>query len=323
MACAKIKKNADMKQILKYLREYIKTNYNSKLYIATAIFLAISLAVNYALDFEDVYLDAFYRKPMHVFWMFLWQGLPFLMVCFLIYVFNINREWLRSREFWVKFVIGFAILSLDRTFYAHQLLLKGLPRVDYIFYGKLLRWTSSLVTTVLPLVLFYFLYEKRNKTVYGLAQRKPDLKPYAILLGLTAIVIAIGSFLPDIQAYYPKYKTSYGDQFAHVHGIGRWVSIALYELAYGTDFVSVELFFRGFLIMAFSRILGENVVLAMAASYCYLHFGKPLGESISSIFGGYILGIIALRTEHIWGGIMIHVGVAWLMEFFAALQRLR
>ena len=75
-----------MKQVLKYLREYLKANYHSKLYIATAVFLVISLSVNYALDFEDVYLDAFYGKPMHIFWMFLWQGIPFLMVCFFIYL---------------------------------------------------------------------------------------------------------------------------------------------------------------------------------------------------------------------------------------------
>lgn len=312
-----------MKQILKYLKGYLKTNFHLGLYIATAVFLTISLIFNYTLDFEDGYLDPLYGTPLHFVAMFLFQGIPFLVVCLLIYAFNINKDWIRSRDFWIKFVIGFAILSVDRTFFAHKWLLTGMDRVDYIFYGKLLRWMSSLVTAVLPLVLFYFFFEKNNKTIYGLGPSKPDLKPYAILLGLAAIVIALGSFLPDIQEYYPKYKRSYGDQFADAHGIGRWVSVLVYELAYGSDFVSVELFFRGFLIMAFSRVLGENVVLAMAATYCYLHFGKPLGESISSIFGGYILGIIALRTEHIWGGIMIHVGVAWLMELFAALQRLR
>ncbi len=312
-----------MKDVLKYLKEYLKENYHSKLYLSVALFLIASLIFNYSLDFEDTYLDPLYGGPLHWVSMFLFQGIPFLVVCFFIYLFKINRDWVRSKEFWIKFVVGFGILALDRTFYAHKFILEGMTRIDYIFYGKLIRWSSSLITAVIPLIMFYFVYEKNNKTIYGLGPKKPDLKPYAILLGITAIFIAIGSFLPDIQAYYPKYKSSYGDQFAQLHNIERWIAIVIYEFSYGTDFISVELFFRGFLILAFSKVLGKNVILAMAATYCFLHFGKPLGESISSIFGGYILGVIALRTQHIWGGIMIHVGVAWLMELFASLHRLK
>jgi len=318
-----------MKGILRYLKEFLKANFHKKLYLSVGAFLLVSLGINYGLDygnkpnFEDAIIDPYYGKPIQILWFFLFQAFPFLVVCFFIYIYKINDTWLKSKEFWIKLVIGFSILAVDRSFYAHWSYLRDLPRIDYIFYGKLIRWSSSLVTSVLPLIFFYFIYEKHNKSVYGLGPKKWDLKPYAILLGITAVFIAIGSFLPDIRDYYPKYIRSYGDQFAIAHDINRWVAVLIYEISYGSDFISVELFFRGFLIMAFSRLLGENVVLAMAASYCFLHFGKPLGESVSSIFGGYILGIIALRTQHIWGGIMIHVGVAWLMEFFASLQRLR
>jgi len=58
----------------------------------------------------------------------------------------------------------------------------------------------------------------------------------------------------------------------------------------------------------------------MVAAYAVLHFGKPLGESIGSIFGGYILGIIALYSRNIWGGVFVHGGIALLMEIFAFLQ---
>lgn len=312
-----------MRGIFNYLKGYLTANYHRKLYLSVALFLIASLLLNYSLDFEDAYIDPYYGRPIQLLWFFLFQAFPFLVVCGFIYLYNINRTWVKSRAFWVKLIVGFAILALDRSFYGHREFLQGLTKIDYYYYGKLLRWSSSLITAVLPLILFYWLYEKDNKSIYGLGPKKLDLKPYAILLGLAAIFIAIGSFLPDIQAYYPKYARSYGDQFAKLHDLERWVAIVLYEISYGSDFISVELFFRGFLIMAFSRILGENVVLAMAASYCYLHFGKPLGESVSSIFGGYLLGIIALRTQHIWGGILIHIGVAWLMELFASIQRLR
>jgi hypothetical protein len=59
----------------------------------------------------------------------------------------------------------------------------------------------------------------------------------------------------------------------------------------------------------------------MAAAYAVLHFGKPMGEAISSVFGGYILGIIALYGRNIWGGVFIHGGIAFLMEVLAFLRQ--
>jgi hypothetical protein len=53
-----------------------------------------------------------------------------------------------------------------------------------------------------------------------------------------------------------------------------------------------------------------------------LHFGKPMGEAVSSIFGGFILGVIALYSRSILGGVIIHLGVAWLMEFTAWCQHI-
>jgi hypothetical protein len=68
-------------------------------------------------------------------------------------------------------------------------------------------------------------------------------------------------------------------------------------------------------------VLGRGAVLSMAVLYCTLHFGKPMGEAISSIFGGYILGVVAYETKSIWGGVIVHIGIAWMMEIIAFLQK--
>ena len=49
--------------------------------------------------------------------------------------------------------------------------------------------------------------------------------------------------------------------------------------------------------------------------YCIvprLWLGRQQGKPF--IFGGYILGILAYRTGHLWGGIIIHLGIALLFE---------
>ena len=115
------------------------------------------------------------------------------------------------------------------------------------------------------------------------------------------------------------YKTS----GAHIHlGVPEWVTAATYEIAYGLDFITVEYLFRGFMVIGMMSVLGRGSVLSMAVIYCFLHFGKPAGEAISSIVGGYILGVVAYETQSIWGGIIVHMGIAWMMEAIAFLHKI-
>jgi membrane protease YdiL (CAAX protease family) len=123
-------------------------------------------------------------------------------------------------------------------------------------------------------------------------------------------LIALASTQPDFLYTYPKLKTL---QFLSDEKNNLFYKL-LYELSYGSDFVTIELFFRGFLILAFAKWVGKDAILPMAVFYCTIHFGKPLGECVSSFFGGIILGVITFHTRSIYGGLMVHLGIAWLME---------
>ena len=91
------------------------------------------------------------------------------------------------------------------------------------------------------------------------------------------------------------------------------------ELVYLSDFIRVEALFRGALVIGLARFLGKDTIITMAALYCVLHFNKPLGETISSFFGGYLLGTIAYYQQNIVGGCIVHVGIAGLMDLVAAI----
>ena len=124
-------------------------------------------------------------------------------------------------------------------------------------------------------------------------------------------VIALASTQNDFLRYYPKAKIlanipmfSWKDKWRYL----------VFELCYGFDFISIEFFFRGFLILALLRICGPHCIIPVACFYCMIHLGKPMGEAISSFFGGTLLGIIAYNTGSIWGGLIVHLGIAWMME---------
>jgi hypothetical protein len=63
-----------------------------------------------------------------------------------------------------------------------------------------------------------------------------------------------------------------------------------------------------------------RAVLPMALFYCTVHFGKPMAECVSSLFGGLLLGIIALESRSIYVGVLLHLCLAWGLEIAAALH---
>jgi hypothetical protein len=145
----------------------------------------------------------------------------------------------------------------------------------------------------------------------GLTTRNFKATPYFGLLLLLLPLIALASTQHDFLQVYPKVQhLSFIDDYTHP----AWPWKLLYELSYGLDFLGIELFFRGLLVIGLLRFVGQDAILPMAAFYCTIHFGKPLGECISSFFGGLILGVLAANTRTIVGGLIVHLGLAWLME---------
>jgi hypothetical protein len=180
---------------------------------------------------------------------------------------------------------------------------------DY-YWNQVIYWPARLIVLSLTLFIIWKIFYSKE-SFFGLTVKYFNWKPYLIMLLIMVPLIAAASTQPDFLSMYPKFK----DVDTALYGVqNKWLYQLLYELSYGSDFVSVELFFRGFLILAFIKVAGKDAILPMACFYCTIHFGKPLGECISSYFGGMILGIVVYNTRSIIGGLIVHLGIAWLME---------
>jgi hypothetical protein len=182
--------------------------------------------------------------------------------------------------------------------------------IQNAYWNQVVYWPLKLVMVAVAL---FFMWKRFNsgQPFYGTAIKSFSVKPYLLLLLLMIPLLLLASTQPDFLAVYPKWRNS-----AFLSNGGTLAHKLLYELSYGLDFVTIELFFRGFLVLAFTKWAGQKTVLPMALFYCTIHFGKPLGECISSFFGGLILGAVTFHTRSIWGGLIVHVGIAWLMELF-------
>jgi hypothetical protein len=146
---------------------------------------------------------------------------------------------------------------------------------------------------------------------FGFSLKNIKLRPYLFLLFFMLPLILAASVGPDFLQTYPKVRNiDFINGYSHAPVIWK----VLYEISHGLDFITIELFFRGFLVLSIVHFVGIDAILRMAVFYGTVHFSKPLGECISSYFGGIALGVIAYRTRSIMGGLIVHLGIAYLME---------
>ena len=85
--------------------------------------------------------------------------------------------------------------------------------------------------------------------------------------------------------------------------------------------MSLEFFFRGFLVHGLKRRFGFYCIVIAVMPYCMIHFGKPMPETLGAIFAGLALGTLSLFTRSIWLGVAIHVSVAVSMDLIALWYR--
>ena len=233
-----------------------------------------------------------------------------------------DKTELANKIFWQKSLLFVGATAVVSSFYFQGEIVKMLDSSSERYFMRyILFYLKRPIILLVPLLLIKYFYDRNMPNLYGLSLRKINLKPYLILLGLVLPLIIIASFQPDFMRAYPKFKPWVLKQ--EIWDLPNWVSGVIFELVYGLDFVFVELLFRGALVIGLASVIGRRAVLPAAVMYVFLHFGKPVGEAVSSFFGGYILGVVALYTRSIFGGVVVHLGVAYSMELAAYLQHIR
>ena len=294
-----------MKEIFSYLTGYFK-NINSKVLTACTLLAGLMTYLNfrYAIDSKIDQFDPIGGQ-------FALRYLIFLISFALPYLFYFLFE---AKNYFKSPLILLLILLSPAIFSWKMVMSTDLPlsnNTNWNYYWNLvIYWPLRLIVISLMLLIIWKLFYS-NESFFGLTIKRFNWKPYLIMLLIMVPLIAAASTQPDFLNMYPRLA----DIDPVLAGVeNKWFYHLLHELSYGSDFISVELFFRGFLILAFIKVAGKDAILPMACYYCAIHFGKPLGECISSYFGGIILGVVVYHTRSIIGGLIVHLGIAWLME---------
>lgn len=303
-----------MKEVVQRLKRYFTSEMDMPTLLVTIILCSISAWLYYGTDFLQPYLDDnsnFYRS-MAV------QMLVYgahLLVPYAITAargkLNLHKNVWPFLFFAFAGIVIFSFRSSWTTYY--DWIYEWSAPENYVYNYRTLDDFIQMFILSIPLFVLWIIFHRNEiKGFYGFTAKSFKAKPYWIMLLVMVPLIAVASTQSDFLSTYPKWK-----KVSHIGLASEGINLIkylFYEFCYGIDFVSIELFFRGFMILAFIRYAGPHCILPVASFYFAIHFGKPLGETISSFAGGTILGVMAYETRSIYGGIIVHMGIAWLME---------
>jgi membrane protease YdiL (CAAX protease family) len=163
-----------------------------------------------------------------------------------------------------------------------------------------------------PLAVWPLFFRRDSLLDFGLRPRgfREHAWIYAMCVFFMVPILLAVSRQNDFLSYYPLYKQA-----------GRsWLDYLIWEALYIAQFITLEIFFRGWWIRA-TRVFGVGAIWSMVVPYCMIHFGKPFLEANGAIVAGIALGSLSMRTKSIYQGFFVHITVAGLMDWLALSHR--
>jgi uncharacterized protein len=158
------------------------------------------------------------------------------------------------------------------------------------YFGQ--TYIDSLVLYLMIPLAYIFFVLRDPITDYGLTlgDWRSGLRWLAAALPFVPLMMIIGMGNPNLRSFYEPY---YSD------GVGKFIKI-------GLEMVGWEFIFRGFLLFALYRLIGPFAIVIQAIPFTIRHIGKPEIELWSCMFGGSLLGYIAIRTRSFFYPFLIH-----------------
>ncbi len=298
-----------MSTVFIYIREFYQKEFNPYYFLCILLLTGTLIYLNYWHFLEARYVAGGQAKWGNFWGYYLLYFIPFASAFFLQLFFFKDCTYYKNQWFWIILFLAPAFFSFRVNFNFHQSFIKDIWNGDaQIFWLRSLNWVVRVFVVLVPVFIIWWIKDRNNQPFYGTAALK-DIRPYLFMLLIMIPLIALAGTQKDFLQMYPRAN------FIEQLGLSqkKW-HYFIYELCYGFDFISIEFFFRGFLILSLAKICGPYCIIPVACFYCTIHFGKPMGEAISSFWGGLLLGIISYNTQSIWGGLIVHLGIAWLME---------
>ena len=178
-------------------------------------------------------------------------------------------------------------------------------------YGQLLghvwwaSWHIILMLLIPASVAKFILRRPLSSFGWQLGLSFKHWKLYASIVLFFVLFLSIfAHFNSSFLHYYPFYRLAYRS----------WFDLISWEILYMAQFVALEFFFRGFILQGLRVPFGSMAIAIMIVPYTMIHLPKLWPEALGAIAFGVMLGVLAIRSRSIFGGVLIHASVALTLD---------
>lgn len=178
---------------------------------------------------------------------------------------------------------------------------------EYLFW-----FIGDFVTLfLLPSLIILFIFKEKISD-YGVkfGDYKSGIVITLISIAVMLPVLWFVSASPEFAAKYPHLQMAKSD----------WTIFLIYEIGMLIYLFAWEFIWRGFMLFGLEKKFGYYAVFIQMIPFVILHNGKPELETFSSIIGGIILGVVALRTRSFLYGVFIHFAIMLGIDLFSTLR---
>ncbi len=182
-----------------------------------------------------------------------------------------------------------------------------LPFLEYIY------WLIGdfICFFLLPFLIIRFLF-KEKLNIYGCSVFNLHFdRKFFICLSIVLIILSwiISSIEPFTYLHPYLFQAKI-----------KWSIFIVYELLMLIYIFSWEFVWRGYMLFGLEEKFGWYAIFVQTIPFVILHNGKPAIETFSSILGGIVLGILALKTRTFLYGVFIHFGLMFCIDLFSTLR---
>ncbi len=210
-------------------------------------------------------------------------------------------------------LVGVVMSAVHRAFFTPDALARLIPSITRHDGVSVMFLVTPVLFGIVPALAARAL---QHASLRDLGVTTGDWRFGATSVALLLPVISVALLWPG--AHDPAMRAAFPLDPA---ATATWRTLAIHECLRIAFFYAMwEFFFRGFMLFGLRKSIGDwPAICVQVIPSCLWHVGMPTPELLSSIAGGVLFGLLALRTRSILWPMVLHTGIGVVTDIFIVL----